>query len=55
MEVRCVRTSTQPSNLKGTRPKGDGMVLSPFLCDGVVEFPVNGLYHGLTDGDGRLA
>lgn len=30
------------------------MVLSPFLCDGVVEFPVNGLCHGLADGNGRL-
>lgn len=36
-------------------PKGDGMELSPFLGDGVVEFPVNGLCHGLTDGSGRLA
>lgn len=26
----------------GTSPKGDGMVLSPFLGDGVVEFLANG-------------
>jgi hypothetical protein len=31
------------------------MWLSPFLCDGVVEFPANGLCHGLTDENGRLA
>jgi len=35
-------------------PKGDGMVLSPFLGEGVVEFAVNGLCHGLTEGNGCL-
>lgn len=36
-------------------PKGDGMELSPILWDGVVEFAANGLYHGLMNGNGRLA
>ncbi len=31
----------------GTRPKGDGIVLSPFLCDGVVEFPSRCLVSGV--------
>ena len=39
----------------GTRPKGDGIVLSSFSGGWVVEFPVNGLCHGLTDGNGHLA
>ena len=33
-------TKYEPSDLlHSPSPKGDGRVLSPFLCDGVVEFP----------------
>ena len=38
--------SVCPSTLTGTRPKGDGMELSPFLIDGVVEFPKGCLVRG---------
>lgn len=33
------RVSVCPSTLKDTRPKGDGIELRPFLCDGDVEYP----------------
>jgi len=32
------------SSLKGARPKGDGMVLSSFLCDGVLSFHIEVCY-----------